>query len=406
MKKFLSLALALVLCLALVPVAASAETPVRKVLIETKPNWSVGYNETPEVGQEISDIVVDCSTAQYVESWNLDGLTSGTVENRTYTINVNVATYGDEVFDSNTVAYINNVAATVSIIDPQHATISRSDYAARLVPPQIYHSPTGETHPAGDVFSFTATADRFTSYKWFIRTDYGEDMDVDKFNKSYDGVWAKVTDIDSGTRCNIHGVLESMDGWAVYCVFSGIGGDSYTDYGFMNVKAPVVNSPTPKATPSPAVQVVDENPEIEVVEEKEEPAGVVVIEHDWADEWTFDENSHWRQDLIPGNEAEQGEKGPHELVWTTTREATKKADGEESGVCSVCGYETKRNVPFVKDSAEKKGLSTGAKWAIGLGGGLVGLGAVTIGAQYLIDKNKRARRAKAAGRSTSYKGRH
>ena len=93
----------------------------------------------------------------------------------------------------------------------------------------------------------------------------------------------------------------------------------------------------------------------------------------------------------------------HNMSWTTLKEATKKADGEEAGECSVCGYTTKRNVPYVKPE-KSGGMSKGLKIGLGVAGGIVLLGGGTMFAQYLADKKKRKRRAKMAGRN--YKNRY
>ena len=56
------------------------------------------------------------------------------------------------------------------------------------------------------------------------------------------------------------------------------------------------------------------------------------------------------------------------MVWTEKTAATRKEEGTEEGVCSVCGYSTTRSVaytPSVKDSPDY------IMWAIyGVGGAL------------------------------------
>ena len=57
----------------------------------------------------------------------------------------------------------------------------------------------------------------------------------------------------------------------------------------------------------------------------------------------MDEEKHWHE--CP-DDGERADEAAHEFEWTTITPATRKASGEERGVCSVCGYQTVRELPF------------------------------------------------------------
>ena len=82
------------------------------------------------------------------------------------------------------------------------------------------------------------------------------------------------------------------------------------------------------------------------------------------------------------------------MVWTETRAATKDEDGEELGVCSVCGYEETRSVLYVKPQRTSLELPSSLKWIAGGVAGILLLAAITVFIMYLNENSKRKRRAR------------
>ena len=60
----------------------------------------------------------------------------------------------------------------------------------------------------------------------------------------------------------------------------------------------------------------------------------------------MDADSHWHQCAC----GEKSQLALHTMEWTVVTEATKKAEGTEKGVCSVCGYTETRSLAYEKES--------------------------------------------------------
>ena len=421
LRKAAVLLLAIVVIAGVCPMSASAQTVTYdKVLLETYTSSQATANTLPVVGQNVSDIVVKTSTTGVtVLGWELVG--AGTkVENHDYILNVYIAMgVTNGVFDPySTTAYINNVKSTITVnADRISATVSRQ-ITPDVQAPVVWHHPSDETHNAGECFSFTATASQvYTSYQWKIRANSGETYNVEDIQSMFPGTYAVVSNLDQGTRCNIYNVPEGFNNWTVYCVFSGAGGDVSTNSATIHVKnaspdptPTIVDAPSTQSSssdvnvpagitivdePTSDINIVDEPSDSQTADDTETTTNENINIVEWEDAWTYDDTGHWHKSIDAYSD-EVSETEPHVLTWTTTIEATKKADGEEEGTCSVCGYTTKRNVAYEKP--ETRGLSTGAKVAIGVVGGIAVLGGGTVGVQYIIDSNKRKRRAKMSGR--------
>ena len=60
--------------------------------------------------------------------------------------------------------------------------------------------------------------------------------------------------------------------------------------------------------------------------------------HKFAEDWTSDETNHWHTATCE-HTTEVSEKAEHTFGnWTTTKEATKEAEGSKERVCTVCNY--------------------------------------------------------------------
>ena len=384
--------------------------------------------DLPFVGQDYS--AFSCGTITpgiSVTGWSLVDNSgtpcSGIVENRNYTLNISVASQAvNFLFTPDTRASINGEQAVLTpSADGLSATLSRY-IAPRLVAPTIWHSPTDESHDAGETFSFTASASPlYDSFQWYLRSPDGQVIKAEEVTGLFPAVTATITDLgkSNGCRCNLHNVNANLNNWLAYCVFKSAAGETSTDKASIKVKNADSIVIVPQPSPTPAVQEtpslanggiwIVETPTPEPVStpaaasaqssswEDELPEGIYIIDEDWDAAWTYDEDYHWHKSLIPENN-DVSDKGTHDLAWSVTTPATKKADGVETGVCSECGYTTSRSLAYVRTAAGA-GAPDMLKWIIGVLGGIIVLAAIIIIGQYIKDKRRRKRRARMSGRT-------
>lgn len=64
-------------------------------------------------------------------------------------------------------------------------------------------------------------------------------------------------------------------------------------------------------------------------------------EHKYGDEWLKDSENHWHECRC----GEKSDIAAHTFDWTVIKDATEDEEGLEKGVCSVCKYETEREIP-------------------------------------------------------------
>ncbi len=76
-------------------------------------------------------------------------------------------------------------------------------------------------------------------------------------------------------------------------------------------------------------------------------------EHSYSSVWEHNDISHWHQCTC----GEHGDEAFHTYTWTVLTKPTATEDGQQKGVCSVCGYETIQPIPAgseVDDGTEEK----------------------------------------------------
>lgn len=373
-KRLTCLVLAVIFTLALCPMASADDiVGIDKVNIETYPTANSSYNDLPTVGQQASVFHAGTITAGVqVTGCSLvddNGNTcTGTVENKNYTIYVTVSSQAiNYVFNGNTKAFINGVAATISPSgDGQSATISRY-IKPNIVDPVIYKNPTDENHDKSSLFSFTASASQvWSSFQWYIMTTYGEKFTPEELSAAYPGVTTSVKDIGNGAvRLNIGQPLDDMSGWLVYCIFYGYSGTPVaTNKATMTIKG---------AKPSdtkPSVVVVDTDASTAsggtMVDGVYVPDGITIVE-------------------TPAPSIEIVETPEPTVEIAQTPEPVQTAEPEQAAV---------------KDNSK---LLTVLKWAGIVIGAIVVVGCLVLFVSYLSEKKKAERRRKMSGR---YKGRH
>lgn len=381
---------------------------IDSVLIQTYPGS--GGNDLPYVSQQYSDFYVQTSTSGvYVSGWSLTDSSgaacTGKIEYKEYTLRVDLASQAvNSIFTADTQAFINNEPAWITVSpDGFSASVSRT-VLPKLVGATVWKHPGPESHEAGRTFSFTASASPYyESVQWYLRSPQNESRKVEDVGSLFAGCSAQIADHGAGgTTCNLINVPPQMDGWSVYCAFIGIAGQTNTSDAKITVTDAAVLLATPAPTPEP---VPTPAPTPQAVEETPEPTpaptpGIVIVTEAWSSEWSFDRDSHWHESKIP-EVTDVNEKAPHTMIWTETRTATKKLDGEEKGVCEVCGYTETRNTVFMRAEHPSLDLPSSLFWIAALAGGVVLLALIVVMAEYFRAKARKKRRAKMSGR---YKG--
>ena len=100
-------------------------------------------------------------------------------------------------------------------------------------------------------------------------------------------------------------------------------------------------APQPSTEVSPAPSVEPASATAPVTSAVTTPADAQ--EHRYSDAWSYDARGHWHECPDDGERAGEAE---HDFKWTTITAHTRKAPGEERGVCSDCGYQVLRELPF------------------------------------------------------------
>ena len=349
-RRLISLLIIFTLVLSIAP-CAFADEAISKVSIRIYPDSSYGYdnNQDPLVGEDASYIYALISNGEVTLSngdyYLMDGgaRASGAIKDQNYTFFARVYAVGGYVMNEYTTASVNNEAAYITVAPDGLSADITITVTPRVEGPAIYKSPSSETHPAGETFFFTASAGNYDTFQWYIRTPYNIDY---KAEDAYDkvGLYATVQDCGTYVNCNLHTVSENFNGWRVYCVFTGKGGENLTSMATVNV----TGAPDPYTTPTP-----EATSQIWIVDTPEPTSQIWIVE-----------------------------TPTPEIIVVETPEPTVEPTAEP-----------------VKTSDHK-----GLKIAGGVIGGILVLGGGLIGTQYFIDKKKRKQRAQKS--KSNYKGKH
>ena len=79
--------------------------------------------------------------------------------------------------------------------------------------------------------------------------------------------------------------------------------------------------------------------------------------HSFSSVWEHNDISHWHQCTC----GEHGDEAFHTYTWTVLKAPTATEDGEQKGVCSVCGYETIQPIPAGSNIGEDETPAKPAK---------------------------------------------
>lgn len=116
---------------------------------------------------------------------------------------------------------------------------------------------------------------------------------------------------------------------------------------------------------------------------------VKVHEHKYSSVWEHNDISHWHQ-CTCGDHADEDF---HSFEWTVLRTPTAEADGEQRGVCSVCGYETVQPIPAGSMPESTPQPAAAKRAGAGIWLAVLGLTAVAVvaGAAFLVTRVLRSK---------------
>ncbi len=368
-RRRISIILSLCLCLALLclvpaPAGAAGTGVIDRVLCS--------LNFEPVVMMELQYVNVSTSSpnAAITSAYWTDAYgntVSGQFGKGNYTLHVNYAANPGWVFGQGIPGYVNNNGGgvTVSVSGDGSTAVLQKTYEAIIWTPTSIKDPTSATADYGGWVSFAASSMYAESHEWYLESPDGKTTFlVSQSNTAF----PTLTYTGENTeRLNLHNLPGEIDGWKVFCRHWSVDHVTWANsrtaaIHVTNIPAPeptanitpvplTVPTPEPEATPAPA-----EAPS--VVEEPVVTAIPDVHQHQY--KWLNDASSHWR---VCDSCGEVGEKEAHLYVWHETRAATADREGEETGVCSVCGHTITRSLGKA-DAASRSALGLGEKLGI------------------------------------------
>ena len=333
-------------------------------------------NYSPVAMMELQYVKVSTSSADcYITSaiWTdpTGAQVTGTFGTGNYTLTVTYSAAGDKVFSAGALGYINNKNDGVSVsvsADGKTATLQKT-FSAEIWAPTAVKQPTSEKVSMGSWTSFAVSSTYAESHEWFFESADGKQT-VPAANASAAWSGLSVTGMDS-EHLVLHNVPAEMDGWKVYCRHWSVNHLNYTDTSRATIS--VINIPTPaptpeftpvplevpspepaaEATPVPTPLMADGGSDTGAETQAVPEATPAPVNRSYS--YAGDSTAHW---LVYDDNGETGEREEHLYVWHETRAATNEQDGEETGVCSICGQTATR--PLGRQSG-------GSRSALGLG---------------------------------------
>ena len=336
-KRALAGLLVLLLCLGLcglIPMEASAEGEIGKVLT-TLSNVPVAMDGVYSITAATS--TEGCYLTSYGWFDSSGSPADGVFEAGTYRVEITVAAAEGYYFADGVAVYLNNSQADYIMNGDGSLTLYR-DYDAQLWAPTIIKHPTTEKVKEGELASFVAMASYTDTYEWTATSPDGKtSCNCEDLPDLFPGV---TIGGDGKEKMNIRNVPAAMDGWTVKCTFSGPGGSAVSNSASIKVMA--AETPAPTATPKPTLPPTPSAAPVATAA----PDSVGTHSHEFSSTWSMDADSHWHECAC----GEKAQEALHSMEWTVVTEATKKAEGTEKGVCSVCGYTETRSLAYEEDS--------------------------------------------------------
>ena len=371
-KAWMTLLFTLCLCFTMLcfsPVRASAEeNQIKNVL--------ASLNYSPVIYMELQYVNVSTSGSGYSitgVSW-LDSAGKAVTEQfgkGRYQLQIRYAAADGYRFASDAKGFINNdsTGVTLTVEDDGVAALLTKDFEAEIWTPIAIKDPGNTVIEAGGSTSFVVSSMYTDEDEWYLVDASGHSFTAKDVRSRFPSLECSGENTD---KLVLHNVPADMNGWSVFCRHWSVNKISYSDSkkGSITIKgtqptsaseASAAPEPTPEATASPAAEKPEASPEPEVVET---PGPT------FKTEWSHDADCHWH-DSEDGSAVSA--KSAHCFVWRETTAPTAKNEGEEAGICSVCGYTVSRALPAAEGEADP-GLGTfrpvlyliGAAAALGL----------------------------------------
>ena len=376
----LSALLCICLCFTLAglrPSAAEAESYIVKVLATT--------SYTPVALMDANEITAATSTnGIYLFDYGWYESSSGNrvmgkFGVRPVSVLMTFATHDGYEFDSTVAVYLNNSPASYEVSADRHFLTLTRTYDPMIWKPSVIKNPGDEYLTEGGIASFVASASYTEGFQW-----YAQNPETDEVQPIYNIPNAiEIYSDGEQSRLNILAVPAWMDGWKVYCSFVGaLGSNSLSTPATLHVKAldpalyediyaeilqPVAETPEPSPSPTPSPSPSP------TPEPTPEPSPEPVHVHEFPDTYIFDDLRHWRECSC----GERIEQGAHVMAWSEQEPASRNKPGTELGVCSVCGYEMTRELPYQGPNEVVRFATIGV-------GGLVGLTVVVLIADSIV----------------------
>ncbi len=314
-------------------------------------------------------------------------------------------------------------------------------------PPVVTKNPIGEPPvEEGGMLIFIARADGTKTYKWrFISPNNATIIDYDRIGSSFPGLLVYGGDTETITITNIP---YELDNWKVACVFTGDGGVSVSGEARIQVEKGASTVSITRQPKGATLEIDEQEDFFLTIEARTTKGGSLTYQwysaptnsaaamtiipgatfnsytpervagtrfyrvsvtltdrgvtsepifssicavtftdrtvhvHSYSDFWEANDISHWRQ-CTCGDHADEAF---HTYEWTVLKPATKTEDGEQKGVCSVCGHETVQPIPAGSVTEEPEQTAPAKKPGVSIlviALGLIAL-AVIIAAALLI----------------------
>ena len=395
-KRLATICLALCLCFSMfcfAPVHAAADTQITKILVQT--SW------TPIALMELANVNVTTTTqGAYISSaaWydNAHNAISGRFGAETCHLEVRLSASDGYYFSEGVVAYINNTEAVrVTWESASSVLIVSHDYTPDIWAPDPIKSPGPETVNEGDWASFVVSGLYTADYQWALESPDGRNWYTLSEAETL-GLFPGLTSKGDGTdRLLLYDIPAELDGWKIFCIHWSLNHISKKESGralitvISNKPAPTPEpTPVPTPAPTPEPTPVPTPTPAPTPEPTPEPTPHV---HSSNGIWYKDEDAHWRVCQECGEEYEHSE---HAFQWSEARAATRRADGEEEGLCTVCGYSTTRSVPYARQTSASGSVSIDTFRLVFYGIlGLIGLGLIALIIVFIVS-GKRSKKRK------------
>ena len=286
---------------------------------------------------------------------------SGQFGKGTYTLNVHYVANAGYSFAQGIPGYINNKSdgVTVTVSGDGSTALLQKTFSAIIWTPTSLKDPVSATVEYDGWTSFAVSSMYAESHEWFIMYPNGVDgMEVEQIGSTFPTLTWSGEDTE---RLVLHHIPAEMDGWRVFCRHWSVDHLTYSDSKMATIT--VINIPTPEPTavitPVP-MEVPVQQPETtpEPVQQAETapveeiaPEAPAVTEPPAPVERSFtvssDATSHWR---VYADNGETAAREEHLYVWHETRAASAAEDGEETGVCAVCGHTVTRPLAYAGET--------------------------------------------------------